>query len=324
VRKPLRTEAVDSSDGEALASNDPHVISFTRYWQPRYWPVWLFLVWLRCTAALPWRVAIKLHKLLGRAGALLSSRRRIVRRNLEICFPELNARELNALTTRAFENVSAFIAEIAIAWFRSDFVRLFRIEGIEHLQAALAKGKGVLLFSGHFTTLEICVPALKTLVPFLAFMFRERRNALMNAIQARGRLRTAHEALINNDIRVVLRMLRRNAVVWYAPDEARVDSGELLPFFGEPAMTSTAPSRLAKLSGATIVPLFSRRLADDSGYVLRFHAPLDDLPSEDATRDTLRLVRVLEEFVRECPEQYLWTQRRFKDRPELPDAYQRP
>jgi KDO2-lipid IV(A) lauroyltransferase len=87
-------------------------------------------------------------------------------------------------------------------------------------------------------------------------------------------------------------------------------------------MTSTATSRLARLSGAAIIPLFYCRLPDDSGYLMRFHAPLEDLPTDDAAKDTVRLIGVLEAFIRECPEQYLWTHRKFKDRPgDLPDAY---
>jgi KDO2-lipid IV(A) lauroyltransferase len=282
-------------------------------------------LWLRLTAALPWRVAIGLHKRLGAlAGMLLSGRRFIVRRNLEICFPDLDARQIATLTRRQFENIGAFLAEIAMSWFAAPerLAHLFRIEGIEHVHAALARGKGAVLFSGHFTTLEICVPIIKSHVPLFAFMFRMRNNALLNAFQSRCRQRAAHVALVNDDIRAMLRLLQRNAVVWYAPDQARIDSGELLPFFGEPAMTSTATSRLARLSGAAIIPLFYCRLPDDSGYLMRFHAPLEDLPTDDAAKDTVRLIGVLEAFIRECPEQYLWTHRKFKDRPgDLPDAY---
>jgi KDO2-lipid IV(A) lauroyltransferase len=297
----------------------------TAYWSPRYWPTWVFVLWLRLTAVLPWRAAIALHRPLGRAvGAVLRSRRRIVRRNLQICFPHLDSQQLDALTKRQFENLGAFVAELAIAWFGSveRTAHLFRVEGVEHLQAALARGKGVLLFSGHFTTLEICVPTIKSLVPLFAFMFRARSNALLNVLQTRCRRRAAHVALANDDVRAVLRLLSKNAVVWYAPDQARIDRGELIEFFGEPAMTSTAASRLARLSGAAVVPLFFQRLPDCSGYLLRFHAPLADLPTKDAAHDTVRLVAVLESFVRECPEQYFWTHRKFKNRPAgLPDAY---
>ena len=285
----------------------------------------MFLLWLRVTAALPWRIAIAIHKRLGAlVGLLLPRRRFIVRRNLGICFPELNAQQVAALTRRQFENIGAFLAEIAMSWFAAPerLGHLFRIEGVEHVHAALARGKGVVLFSGHFTTLEICVPIIKALVPLFAFMFRVRHNALLNAFQNECRQRAAHVALANDDIKAMVRLLQKNAVVWYAPDQARIDSGEPLPFFGEPAMTSTAPSRLARLTGATIIPMFYCRLPDDSGYLIRFHAPLEDLPTNDAVADTLRLIGVLEAFIRECPEQYLWTHRKFKDRlGNLPDAY---
>ena len=67
-----------------------------------------------------------------------------------------------------------------------------RIEGREHLDAAVARGKGVLLYSGHFTTLEICVPVVKGLVPLYAFMFRRRNNPLLNELQRRYRRKAAH------------------------------------------------------------------------------------------------------------------------------------
>lgn len=285
----------------------------------------MFLGWLRFTAALPWRTAIKLHKAIGRlVGAVAGRRRKIVRRNVDICFPNLAEHEREALVRRHFENVGAMLAELAIIWFGSiDALRhRFRIEGVEHLDAAVAKGRGVLLFSGHFTPLEICAPAVKAMVPLYAVMFRRRSNPLLDEIQRRGRVRTAHVAVPNNNIREVLRTLARNATLWYAPDQARIDSGELLPFFGEPCMVSTAASRIARLSGAAIVPFFYCRTDDDSGYVLRFHAPLPGIPSGDPIDDTVRLMAVLEDFVRQCPDQYHWMHRKFKDRPgTLRDAY---
>jgi KDO2-lipid IV(A) lauroyltransferase len=143
----------------------------------------------------------------------------------------------------------------------------------------------------------------------------------MNALQSRGRRSAAHVSVTNDNVREMLALLARNAVVWYSPDQACIDTGELVPFFSQAAMTSTAPSRLARLSGAAVVPLFYRRLPDDSGYLLRFQAPLAGIPSRDAVADTTRLMAVLESFVRECPEQYLWTHRKFKNRPGMADAY---
>ena len=317
--QPRRTRAAV----KVLLDAAPEVV-FAQCRSPRYWPIWLFALWLRITAALPWSVALTIHKTLGRvAGALSGRSRRVVRRNLELCFPGLDTAETTRIMKENSANVGAFFAELAIAWYGAPErrARLFRFEGLEHLRAALAKGKGALLYAGHFTSMELCASVLKWQIPLYAFMFKPRRNPLMNALQNRGRGGYAHVSVANDDVREMLALLARNAVVWYSPDQARVDSGELVPFFSHPAMTSTAPSRLARLSGAAIVPLFYRRLPDDSGYLVRFHAPLPDLPSRDAIADTARLTAVLESFIRECPEQYFWTHRKFKDRPGSPDAY---
>lgn len=311
------------ADVKALQGATPEVV-FASCRSPRYWPTWLFAFWLRFTAALPRRFALALHKLLGRLVVPLSPRtRRVVRRNLELCFPELDARSIRRIAGGHFGNLGAFVAELALSWYGSQEQRqsLCRVEGIEHLNAALARGKGVVLYTGHFTPIEICGPSVKALVPLYAFMFRPRRNPLMNALQNRGRSSYAHVSVTNDNVREMLALLARNAVVWYSPDQASIDHGELVPFFSQPAMTSTALSRLARLSGAAIVPLFYRRLPDDSGYLLRFHAPVAGVPSGDAIADTTRLSAVLESFVRECPEQYLWTHRKFKGRPGIADAY---
>jgi KDO2-lipid IV(A) lauroyltransferase len=192
-----------------------------------------------------------------------------VNRNLEICFPELTPAERDTLARRYFENVGASFAEIAIAWFGSAPRSRppTRVEGLENLQAALAKGKGAILLSGHFTTLDLSPQILKSLVPLFAFMYRRRNNPLLDAIQTRGRQRSAHVSFANTASRAMLRMLKNNAAVWYAPDQAHFGKGAaLLPFFGEPAMTNTGTARLARLSGAAIVPMHFYRLDGAAGY----------------------------------------------------------
>ena len=152
-------------------------------------------------------------------------------------------------------------------------------------------------------------------------MFSRRSNALLDEIQRRGRLRLADQAIPSDNVRSLLRALKRNAAFWYAPDQMH-KLGELVPFFGEPAMTSLATSKLARLSGAPVVP-FSFCRSDDRGhYELEFHSPLRDFPTADAHADTRALVQKLEGFVRAAPEQYQWLHRRFKGRPSgLPDPY---
>ena len=105
----------------------------------------------------------------------------------------------------------------------------------------------------------------------------------------------------------MMRCLRDNSVVWYASDQSYGGKGSvLLPFFGEPAMTNTATTKLAAISGATVLPYFFRRLPGTQGYRVDIGAPLPGFPSDDAALDARRLFGLLESYIRLAPEQYLW------------------
>jgi KDO2-lipid IV(A) lauroyltransferase len=152
-------------------------------------------------------------------------------------------------------------------------------------------------------------------------MFSHRSNPLLDEVQRRGRLREAHEAFPSDNVRAMIRSLQRNAAVWYAPDQSHAE-GELVPFFHELAMTNVATSKLARLTGAVVVPFAYRRSDAKGRYELTLYPPLEDFPTQDPVEDTRRLVRHLEDFIRSAPEQYQWLYRRFKDRPApLPDLY---
>ncbi|MGD8341231.1 MAG: phosphoethanolamine--lipid A transferase, partial [Gammaproteobacteria bacterium] len=279
---------------------------------------------MRLTSLLPWRSAVRLHMGIGRVCWRLMTRHRIiVERNIELCFPKLDADGVRRLVRQHFENLGACLAETSFAWFgRVDQSRIpFVIEGDEHVFAALAKGRGVILYTGHFTPLEICAPVLNDTLPNFAFMFHPRRNELLDEFQRRGRRRSSEISFPRDDVRAMLRALARNAVVWYAPDQYFSSRGStVLPFLGEPQTVSTATCRLARASGAAVVPFFYRRLADGSGYVLRFEPEVENAGTDDVEAGTRRLLAVLENFIRECPEQYAWTHRRLKHRPTEPAA----
>jgi KDO2-lipid IV(A) lauroyltransferase len=281
---------------------------------------------MRLTAAMPLGLALRTHELLGRVAYRFAEKpRRIVKRNLELCFPELDAGAVERLARRHFAALGASVAESAFAWFASDrkLQSRFDIVGQEHLDAAVAAGRGVILFTGHFSTLEICGRPFKRLTPLFACMFSHRSNPLLDGIQRRGRMRSAHEAVASNDVRGLIRVLRRNAAIWYAPDQYHGGpNAVLIPFFHELAMTNVATSKLARVSGAAVVPFSFRRYEGKARYELRFHAPLEGFPSEDAVEDARRLVSLLEDFIRTAPDQYLWMHKKFKGRPApLPDLY---
>lgn len=281
---------------------------------------------MRLTTALPIATAFSIHRLIGRVMYRYLRRQRItVLRNLELCFPELTPPEREELARRNFEAIGVFYAECAIGWFGSErkVENLFDVVGLEHLQAALAKGRGVILFTGHFTAIEICGRALKRAMPDFAVMYAPRSNPVIDEMQRRGRKRVSHESIPHDNVRMMLRSLKRNAAVWYAPDQY-YQGGAMVPFFHELACTNVATSKLARMTGATVVPMSYRRRDGEARYEVRFHPPLGDFPTDDENADTCRLVRLLEDFIRVCPEQYIWNHRKFKGRPApLPDLYAR-
>jgi len=243
--------------------------------------------------------------------------RRVARINLGLCFPELSARQRARLLRRHFAALGMGVVELAMSWWGPErrLRRLVQIEGLENLQEALTRGKGALLLSAHFTTLEVGGRLLALHAPF-AVMYRDQKNRLFDAVMLRGRERNFRAAVHRNDVRGLLHCLKQNLPVWYAPDQNFAGTQSVFaPFFGIPAATSSATARLARTSGAPVVPFFPERLPGGQGYRLRILPALDDFPGGDAAADTARINRLIEEQVRRVPEQYFWVHRHFKTRP---------
>ena len=320
---PARPDAARVDRDAALEGE----LSLAPFYGPRYWPTWLLLGLMHLVARVPPLWQQRFGRGLGRLLRRVKRREhRVARRNFELCFKELGAAEREALLARHFESVGMSFVEMGIGWF-TPIERLLErvtIVGREHLDAALARGKGALLFTAHFTTLEVGVAVLEALTPNASCMYRPQRNAMMDMMIRRGRHRFAREQIPRDNVRALLRNLRDNYAVFYLPDQTHLGKqSELLPFFGEPAVTNTATSKLAAISGATVLPYFFRRLPNGD-YRLDIGPPLDGLPSESPTRDTQRLFAALEDYIRLAPEQYLWLYKKFKGRPApYPDVYAR-
>jgi len=314
-----------ASDEHNRATGQARELSLARFWGPRYWPTWVLLGLMHVAARLPPSGQQRLGRALG--GLLRRVKRRehrVATRNFELCFKHLDAAERQALLVRHFESVGMSFVEMGIGWFTPIERLLARVTvgGREHLDAALARGNGALLFTAHFTTLEVGVAVLEAIAPRASCMYRPQRNAMMDVMIRRGRHRFAHEQIPRDNVRALLRNLRDNYAVVYLPDQTTLGKqSELLPFFGEPAVTNTATSKLAAISGATVLPYFFRRLPSGD-YRVDIGPPVEGLPSDSATRDTQRLFARLEDYIRLAPEQYLWLYKKFKGRPPPhPDAY---
>ena len=289
---------------------------------PRHWPVWLGVGACTVLARLPWPLQRALGTCIGwLALYLLPGRRAAARTNLALCLPELDEARREALLRASFRDVGIGLFEFARAWWGSvaPMRRDVRIEGLEILRALQAEGRGVLMVSGHFMTLELCGRLLCDHVQ-LAGMYRKHRSPVMDWAVLRGRLRYASAMFGNGDTRAAIRHLKRGGLLWYAPDQdMRGKETVFAPFFGIPAATITATHQFARLTGCAVVPFFHRREGDR--YVLRIAAPLEPFPTDDVVVDSARVNAAIEAMVREAPSQYLWLHRRFKRQPDGVSRY---
>lgn len=285
---------------------------------PRYWPVHIGMAagWL--AAQLPFRLQMLLGRSLGTlAYYLMPGRRRIARTNLGLCFPERDTAARRRLLRVHFRSLGLGVIETAMSWWTptQQLHGLAKLEGLEHLHTALAAGKGVILLSAHFTTLEIGGRLLALQAPFHV-LYRRHKNAAFEAVMQRARARHFEKAISRDDMRGMLKSLKANMPVWYAPDQNYgAEHSIFVSFFNIPASTITATARLARISGARVVPFFQERLPGTQGYRLRLYPALEHFPTEDEAADTQRINNLIEAEIRKIPAQYLWAHRRFKTRP---------
>jgi KDO2-lipid IV(A) lauroyltransferase len=291
---------------------------------PRHWPAWLGVgvIWL--VARLPYRALMATGRVIGNLALILNRERRgIAATNIALCFPELGPTEQRDLVKANLRDIGMMLMEFALGWLGSDRAigRVpVKIEGLEHLQAAREQGRGVLLVGGHFSHLELCARLVSYRI-LIAGMYRRMDSEVFEYIVLRSRLDYADAMFDKDDLRGTVKYLRAGGTLWYAPDQdMRSKDNVFAPFFGVPAATITATHHLARMSNAVVIPFFHRRLPDGKGYAMRLGAPLEHFPSDDAAADTARVNGVIEQMVREAPEQYLWVHKRFKTRPpgELP------
>jgi KDO2-lipid IV(A) lauroyltransferase len=285
---------------------------------PQHWLVWLGLGLLRALTFLPyaWQLAI------GRNIGLLlhkvaKSRRRIAERNIELCFPEKSEQERAVLVRQIFIDNSIGLMETMMAWFRAPDYLLNRTEfiGFEQVKAYLTAGRGVMLLGAHYSMLDLAGSLTTNILP-VSVSYRPQDNPVMNYVMERNRHRLYQQCFTRKDIRGFIRTLKKGNVLWYAQDQ---DFGRknsvFVDFFGVPAATITATSRIAKAGNAVVIPMTYFRKDDNSGYVLTAYDPLP-IPSGDDVEDARIANAFLESKLREHPSQYLWLHKRFKTRPD--------
>ncbi len=256
-------------------------------------------------------------------GALLwraaGSRRRVTLRNLELCLPELPAAERERIGRELFKWFSRSVLERGLLWWASP-ARLRQLIHVEGDVGFADRHEGpVMWLAPHFVGLDVAGAAIQLNIRRPgASIYQAQTNPVLDVAVRRGRLRHGHAEIFSRGetARPLMRAVRQGAGFFNLPD---MDFGErdaaFVPFFGVPAATLLAPSRMARALGMKVQPVLAHMLPGGQGYRVRFLPAWDDFPSADAVADTARMNRWIEDQVRQCPEQYFWVHKRFKTRP---------
>ena len=287
---------------------------------PQYWGIWIGIVFLMILAILPWAIQYRLGQFLGSvAFNNLKSRRKTTIRNLEVCFPEWTAEEVEANARQVFIDQMIGIFETLNAWYSPQwFKNRVKIEGLKHIQNAQANGQGILLLGTHSTLLDaggyLCAQFFEPDV-----VYRPQNNPLLDMLIVRCRATIYANQIDHDDMRGLIRNLKKGHAIWYSPDQDfGLKQGVMAPFFGTPAATVTAHRRLLKISKAVAIPLYFYRDGDitNPSYHVLIEPALDQFPSADEVEDAIRVNQIIENQLRIAPTQYMWFHRRFKTRPQ--------
>jgi KDO2-lipid IV(A) lauroyltransferase len=267
---------------------------------------------------LPLRMLARIGEAAGSALYVLGrERRNVCLINLARCFPEMPEAKRVALAKAHFRAFGRTVLERSILWWAPEerVKRLVRIVGLERLHAL--KGKPLILLAPHFVGLDAGCTRLTCEID-MAGIYSKQKNQLFNKLLLSGRTRFGHQRAISRQegIRPALAALKEGIPFYYLPDQ---DYGPrdaiFVPFFAASSATITGLSRLTRITGARVLPCVTRVLPGGAGYELTCHPAWENFPSGDDAADARRLNAFIEECVREMPEQYFWTHKRFKTRP---------
>jgi len=286
---------------------------------PLYWPIWVLLAICWCSRWLPYRFLLWLGSLLGSmASRIPSYTRTVVQLNLRLCFPVLTAVQRQRLFTAVYRSLGMAFFETLLAWFgrKKTLSSLLHLHGAEHVEAAIRAGRGALVVVPHMVSLELVGRLVAQHYPMEA-VYRPHRKPIFDWINRWHLSRTFKRAIPKHDVRGIVRALRNNHVVFLLPD---IDPGRerslFSPFFNIQAATLDSVSRIARMAKTQVLAAGPYRCVEKAGYDLYFHPAFDHFPSGDFQQDTNRINQAFERIVRQAPEQYLWTYRRFYTRPE--------
>jgi len=287
---------------------------------PRHWGTWLGVGIFWLFSQLPMTLR---HRAAAPVGGLAwrynHKRRDIALKNLELCFPDWSTLRRAQVARAHFTIMARSLLDIGQVWFASDekIRRLTELRGWEHVEAARREGKNIIYNVGHFAALDFGAMAIGQQEPSMG-PYNAARNPVVDWLIARGRRRFGNTVFERSDgMMAYTRTLKRGKALYTLSDEdLGPEVSVFAPFFAEPKATRPMIGRLARLTNAAVFPLMTRFDPDRRRYVTTIFPPIEDFPVKDAVENATKMNRSLEKMILLAPEEYMWTLRLFKTRPD--------
>ncbi|MBN0988376.1 lysophospholipid acyltransferase family protein [Amphritea pacifica] len=284
---------------------------------PRYWPIWICIGLLRLLCALPFSWGLWAGRQLGRMlYRLMRSRRHVTTVNIRLCFPELSSEEQQKRVKEVFEHNGIGLIETGWSYWKAKafFHEMTEFRNFDLLDQQLEKGNGVILMGWHFSCLDLAGLLFSLHGKPCSTLYRKHDNPMLEWFFTHGRERFSFP-IERQKTRQMLRAMRNNHCIWYAPDQDLGRKGTVfVPFFGHPAATTLATTKMHQLNNSPLIKLDCWRKPDNSGYILEC-SEVEGFPSGSEEQDAVLINKAIEQGIRKAPSQYMWVHKRFKTAP---------
>ncbi len=284
---------------------------------PKFWPVWIGVFILYLITWLPLPVIRLIGAGTGKLiAAVVPKRAKVAKRNLSLWNPSLSPEEVESLFNENVRRTGMALFETAMGWWWPSWrvKRAITIEGAEHVETALANGKGVFGMALHNMNLEFACRGIGFFHPSIAF-YRKHNNPLIDYLQYHGRNRSNKYMIDKRNAKALLAALDDKELCLYLPDQDYGAKQSIFVPFGGVKETATTTATLMFIRRSHCEPMLITSQYTQTGYKIKIYPPLSNLGAM-ADEDALTLLnKHIDIAVKEQPESYLWMHKRFKTRP---------
>lgn len=288
-------------------------------YHPKHWGSWcLAAVLYLLVKLLPYRLLMKLGERLGKLmEKLMPYRLLISKTNIRLCF-ENSTKDWQRIYQSHVLSVGKGVFEMAMGWFLSPQHFAGRVQhiGYEDADKALANGRGVLFLGVHTTGLDFGAPLLNNRYATY-FMYRKAKNAVLDYVIRRGRLRNCPGVIEHTQLREVFAQLKQGHCVWYGCDQdfGSNAKSQFAAFFGVSAYTLPYYAKIAQKTNAAVIPVAGFRDEKTGQFIVKY-LPEIVVNTLDEQQAAEAMNHNIEQLISGYEEQYYWVHRRFKTRPD--------